>query len=108
LNPVPYELPTHQTRSVFRSRSTPDGNGFNELSIEDRSGKELVYLRAQRDMEQKINHDSRLEVGNDRLETVKGNSISVIESEERRTVEEYRKTHVKKDDHLHVDKNIYT
>lgn len=108
LNPVPYELPTHQTRSVFRSRSTPDGNGFNELSIEDRSGKELVYLRAQRDMEQKINHDSRLEVGNDRLETVKGNSISVIESEERRTVEEYRKTHVKKDDHLHVDNNIYT
>ncbi|MEE4915806.1 type VI secretion system tip protein VgrG [Pseudomonas alliivorans] len=108
LNPVPYELPTNKTRSVFRSRSTPNGDGFNELSVEDRSGKEFIYLRAQRDMEQKINHDSRLEVGNDRLETIKGNSISVIEAEERRTIEEHRKNHVKKDDYLHVDNNIYS
>ncbi|NVL28465.1 type VI secretion system tip protein VgrG, partial [Pseudomonas syringae pv. actinidiae] len=107
LNPAPYELPAHQTRSVFRSRSTPDGGGFNELYLEDRSEQELIYVRAQRDMEQKINHDSRIEVGNDRLETVKGNSISVVETEERRTVGADRKVQVKADDYLHVDNNSY-
>lgn len=107
LNPAPYELPAHQTRSVFRSRSTPDGGGFNELYLEDRSEQELIYVRAQRDMEQKINHDSRIEVGNDRLETVKGDSISVVETEERRTVGADRKVRVKADDYLHVDNNSY-
>ncbi|WP_177327837.1 bacteriophage T4 gp5 trimerisation domain-containing protein, partial [Pseudomonas tussilaginis] len=56
-----------------------------ELSIEDRKGQELIYLRAQRDLEHKIEHDSRLEVGNERRETIKGNSIAVLEAEDQRT-----------------------
>src|SRR5690606_28230237 len=38
--PVPYELPAHKTRSVFKSLSSPGGNGFNELRTEDRAGEE--------------------------------------------------------------------
>ena len=107
-NPVPYELPTHKTRSVFRSRSTPGSSGFNELHLEDRSGQELIYLRAQRDMEQKVEHDSRLEVGNDRRETIKGNSIVVLEAEEHRTVTADRKVQLKANDYLHVASNSHT
>ncbi|MCO8163587.1 type VI secretion system tip protein VgrG [Pseudomonas sp. 21LCFQ010] len=105
LNMPPYPLPERKTRSVLRSHSTPHNGGFSELHIEDLAGQELIYLRAQRDMEQKINHDSRLEVGNDRQETIKGNSTSVLEGEEQRTVNADRKTQIKADDYLQADQN---
>ncbi|MEN5313228.1 type VI secretion system tip protein VgrG [Pseudomonas koreensis] len=101
-NPAPYELPEHKTRSVFRSRSSPDNGGFNELHVEDRAGRELIYLRAQRDLEHKVENDSRLNVGNERHETIKGNSISVLHAEEHRTVHGDRKTRLHASDHLHV------
>ncbi|MCU0070886.1 type VI secretion system tip protein VgrG [Pseudomonas koreensis] len=70
VTPAPYKLPEHKTRTVLRSRSSPDSGGYSELTIEDRAGLELIYLRAQRDMERQILHDSRLEVGRDRWETI--------------------------------------
>ncbi|MFJ2366054.1 type VI secretion system tip protein VgrG [Pseudomonas sp. NPDC087697] len=107
-NPVPYELPEHKTRSVFRSRSSPDSSGFNELHLEDRTGRELIYLRAQRDMEQKVENDSRLEVGNERRETIKGHSITVLEAEEQRTVTADRKVQLKANDYLNVASSSHT
>ncbi len=107
-NPVPYELPEHKTRSVFRSRSSPDSGGFNELYLEDRAGRELIYLRAQRDMEQKVENDSRLEVGNERRETIKGHSITVLEAEEQRTVTSDRKVQLKANDYLNVAGSSHT
>ncbi|PMX04310.1 type VI secretion system tip protein VgrG [Pseudomonas sp. FW215-R2] len=74
VTPAPYKLPEHKTRTVLRSRSSPDTGGYNELTLEDRAGQELVYLRAQRDMERQILHDSRLEVGRDRWENIQGSS----------------------------------
>ena len=74
VTPAPYKLPELKTRTVLRSRSSPDTGGYNELTIEDRAGLELIYLRAQRDMERQILHDSRLEVGRDRWESIQGSS----------------------------------
>ena len=107
-NPLAYELPANKTRSVFRSRSSPGTTGFNELHLEDRSGQELIYLRAQRDMEQKIEHDSRLEVGNERKETIKGNSVVILEAEEQRTVTADRKVQLKANDYLLVGSSSHT
>lgn len=108
LNPVPYELPAHKTRSVLRSRSSPGSTGFNELHLEDRTGQELIYLRAQRDMEQKVENDSRLEVGNERHETIKGNNIVVFEAEDQRTVTADRKVELKANDYLQVASSSHT
>lgn len=105
---VPYALPEHKTRTVLRSSSCPANGGYNELSIEDRAGQELIYLRAQRDMEQKIEHDSRLEVGNERRETIKGNSIAVLEAEDQRTVTADRKVDLKSSDYLQVAESSHT
>jgi type VI secretion system secreted protein VgrG len=105
---APYPLPAHKTRTVLRSSSSPANGGYNELSIEDRAGQELVYLRAQRDMEQKIEHDSRLEVGNERRETIKGNSIAVLEAEDQRTVTADRKVDLKSNDYLQVAQSSHT
>ncbi|MBC8995502.1 type VI secretion system tip protein VgrG [Pseudomonas sp. N40(2020)] len=70
----PYALPEHKTRTVLRSHSSPNTGGYNELAIEDRAGQELIYLRAQRDMVQEIGNSLQLEVGNERRETINGNS----------------------------------
>lgn len=108
LTPVPYPLPANKTKTVLRSHSSPHSGGYNELSIEDRSGQELIYLRAQRDMEQRVENDSRLEVGNERHETIKGNSITVLEAEEQRTVTADRKVDLKANDYLQVASSSHT
>ncbi len=77
-NLPPYTLPDHKTRTVLRSHSSPDTGGYNELSIEDRAGQELIYLRAQRDMTQEISNNFRLEVGNERRETINANSYTSV------------------------------
>ncbi|QQZ39811.1 type VI secretion system tip protein VgrG [Pseudomonas sp. SK3(2021)] len=76
--PVPYPLPANKSRTVLRSRSTPDSGGYNELSIEDRAGQEKIYLRAQRDIEHLILNDSDTAIGNDRHEQITRNSHSLI------------------------------
>jgi len=47
-NQPPGELPATKTRTVWRSSSTPGGQGHNELHFEDAAGREQVYLHAQR------------------------------------------------------------
>jgi type VI secretion system secreted protein VgrG len=108
VNSVPYPLPEHKTKTVLRSHSSPASGGYNELSIEDRAGQELIYLRAQRDLQQKVGNDSRLEVGNERHETIKGNSIAVLEAEDQRTVTADRKVELKANDYLQVADSSHT
>ncbi|MDY7566405.1 type VI secretion system tip protein TssI/VgrG [Pseudomonas sp. 5C2] len=105
---VPYNLPDNKTKTVLRSKSTGKTSGFNELSLEDKSGAELIYLRAQRDMEQLIQNDSRIEIGNERLETIKGNSTTVLKAEENVTVTGARKVQLLADDHLDVAGSSHT
>lgn len=86
-NPVPYALPLNKTRSVLRTHSTPNGTGYNELHLEDRTGQELIYVRAERDMEQLVQHDSRIQVGNDKRETVVANSYERVQGDRHQTIE---------------------
>jgi len=102
LNPPAYPLPQHKTRSVLRSCSSRGGEGANELFLEDRHGEELVYLRAQRDLEQRVGNDSRLEVVGERREVIRGISTAHLESEEHRQVSGDRKVLLKASDYLDV------
>lgn len=85
-NTPPYALPANKTKTVLRSQ-THQGQGFNELSFEDQSGQERLYLHAQKDME--------TDVLNDQVVTIKHDQHTTIESE--------RFTHIKQTDHLKVD-----
>jgi type VI secretion system secreted protein VgrG len=62
----PDKLPDHRTRSVFRTRSSPNSNGFNEISFEDKAGSEQLFFRGQRDQDIRIKNDVREWVGNER------------------------------------------
>lgn len=107
-HPVALTLPADKTQSVFRSRSTPGGAGYNELRIEDRKGQELIYLHAERDMHHIIKHDSRVHIEGQREAHISGTSRCVFQSEEQHTVGADRKVQLKADDHLHVAASIQT
>lgn len=97
-----YSLPQHKTRSVLRTCSSPGGAGGNELHLEDRCGEELIYLRAQRDLEQQVGHDSRLEVAGERREIIHGLSTVRLDNEEHRHITGDRKVVLQANDHLDV------
>jgi type VI secretion system secreted protein VgrG len=61
LHAPPFGLPEDRTRSGWRTRTT-GGEGYNELSFEDRDGAEEVRLHARRDLNATIERDQRLEV----------------------------------------------
>jgi type VI secretion system secreted protein VgrG len=68
--PGPYALPTHKTRSAWRSESTPGSGGFNEIMFEDKKGGELLYLQAERDLEKVVKQTEAVTVGLDRRASV--------------------------------------
>ena len=104
-NAVPYELPANKTRSVFKTLSSPGGGGYNELRIEDRKGAEQIYVHAQRDWDQNIEHDQKIRVGHERHDTIEANSYSEFRAEEHRTTHGDRRSEIKADDHLTVGNN---
>jgi type VI secretion system secreted protein VgrG len=77
-HPPPYPLPAGATKAVWRSRSTPGDEGFNELSFEDRTGAEKFYERAQRDKETLVLRDESLNVGGKRSHGVGGDEDRTV------------------------------
>lgn len=53
----------HPTRSGFRTR-TRSGEGFNELSFDDKKGSEEIYLRCEKDLRVTVNDSQESSVGN--------------------------------------------
>jgi type VI secretion system secreted protein VgrG len=104
----PYELPANKTRSVFKSLSTPNGGGYNELRIEDRAGQEQIFINAQRDWDENIEHDQKIRVGNERHDRVEANSYSEFKAEEHRVIHADRLSEVRASDHLTVGQSVHT
>lgn len=57
LNKVPYGLPDHKTRTVFKSFTSPKNGGFNELRIEDKQGEEEIYVHGEKDVNVYVKND---------------------------------------------------
>ncbi len=71
----PYELPSNQTQSGIKSRSSKGGgtSDFNEFRFEDKKGEEEVYLHAQKDFNIIVENDETREVQHDRSATITNN-----------------------------------
>ncbi|MDV3439159.1 phage baseplate assembly protein V, partial [Pseudomonas otitidis] len=98
----PYELPTNKTRTLLKTDSSPGGGGYNELRIEDRKGQEQIYIHAQRDWDENIEHDQKIRVGHQRHDRVEGSVYREFFGEQHHTLHKDRKTELKLDDHLTV------
>jgi type VI secretion system secreted protein VgrG len=70
IQPVPYTLPEKKTQSGIKTRSTPGGEGFNEILFDDEKGGELLSLRAQRDLVETVVKDRRSTVGGSTVTTI--------------------------------------
>ena len=78
INSPPYELPAEKTRSVIRTRSTPDSDGYNEISFEDNKDSEQLYVQAQKDMKELVKHDHEVLIKNDENLKVEKNQTEDI------------------------------
>ncbi|HSN98328.1 MAG TPA: type VI secretion system tip protein TssI/VgrG [Candidatus Nanopelagicales bacterium] len=67
---VPYQLPRDQTRSTWKSSSTPSSDGYNEIMFEDQKGAELISIQAQRDLTKLVKMDEVERTGGSRSVTV--------------------------------------
>src|SRR5271169_203809 len=66
----PFGMPGGAVVSGIKSNSTKGGGGYNEISLNDTKGTELINIHAQFDQQKKVEHDERVNVGNDRTESV--------------------------------------
>jgi type VI secretion system secreted protein VgrG len=66
----PFGMPGGAVVSGIKSNSTKGGGGYNEISLNDTKGTELINIHAQYDQQKRVEHDERVNVGNDRTESV--------------------------------------
>jgi type VI secretion system secreted protein VgrG len=80
----PYTLPDNMTRTTFLTRSSKGGgsSNFNELRFEDKKGDEQIFMNAEKDMDLRVEHDSREFVGNDRSLIVQNDQKEKIGGEQ--------------------------
>ena len=85
---VPYELPEHQTVSTFMSKSSKGGAtaNYNEIRFEDKTGSEQIFINAERDMDQRVEVDSREFVGTNRFLNVGSNQSENIGADKHLTI----------------------
>mgnify|MGYP000252809212 CR=1 FL=1 len=61
----PYDLPTNQTQSGIKTRSSKEGTAknFNEIRFEDKKGEEELYIHAEKDCNRVVENSDTLKVG---------------------------------------------
>ncbi|EHB0070439.1 type VI secretion system tip protein VgrG, partial [Escherichia coli] len=77
-NRTPGSLPGTKTQMTIRSK-TYMGSGFNELKFDNATGKEQVYIHAQKDMDTEVLNDRTTTVKHDHRETVKNDQTVTIQ-----------------------------
>jgi type VI secretion system secreted protein VgrG len=89
----PYNPGAGGVVSGMRSK-THKGSGYNEMSLDDTTGKEKVTIHGQYDMGTRVEHDKTesignnetIDIGNDRTETVAGNETLSVAKDRTRSV----------------------
>ncbi|GAB4319030.1 MAG: type VI secretion system tip protein VgrG [Candidatus Zixiibacteriota bacterium] len=79
-NQPPYPLDDEKMKSTIKSANTRDAEGSNEIRFEDTQGSEQIYVHAQKDLSEIVEHDRTRLVKNDEKVTIeKSQTISVGE-----------------------------
>jgi len=108
---VPYKLPSHRTRSTWKSSSSIGGNGFNEIMYEDLKGQELVWEQAEKDRVRLVKNDETAAIVHDREILVKNDLEERTEGYRQRwvgkdadvVVKQTLRERIERDSHLTVN-----
>ncbi len=88
--PPTYGLPGNKTKMSVWTPTSPATGGYNEVSMDDAAGAEVLHVRAERDWEGVVK--------NDRDELIKRDESRSIGAEQKITIEGHRKTTIGHDD----------
>ena len=77
-----YGLPGNKTRSGLQTRSSLGGGAanFNEIRFEDKKGSEELYVHAEKDHNNVVEHDKSTDVGHDRTKHVGHDEKATIDN----------------------------
>jgi len=87
----PYSLPENKTRTTFRTQ-THKGDGYNELSFEDKTNEEEVYIHAQKDMSTMVLNDRFRTIGRNETLNVAGNQTNDVKGDHKETINGHKTT----------------
>lgn len=90
----PFTLPDEKTRSGIKTK-TYKGTGYNELTMDDKTGKEQIRIHAQRDMESTVRRNRSASIGSSDSSYVGGNQSLTVKKKQTTIVEEDRDMWVK-------------
>lgn len=76
-NRTPGSLPGTKTQMTIRSK-TYKGSGFNELKFDDATGKEQVYIHAQKNMNTEVLNNRTTDVINNHAEKIGNNQAITV------------------------------
>ncbi|WP_437758787.1 type VI secretion system Vgr family protein [Sorangium sp. So ce1389] len=76
---APLKLPAEKTRSIWKSKTSPGGEGFNQIMMEDKKGEELLELHAHRDNLVTVGARQTVDVGGDQKIHVGGERDDHVE-----------------------------
>jgi type VI secretion system secreted protein VgrG len=93
----PYTLPDDKTKSTIKTNTSKGGGGFNEIRFEDLSGKEQIFMHAQKDQDIHVVNDRREWIGQNRSLIVKKDKMELVEKNAHTTVLENHISQVKGD-----------
>jgi type VI secretion system secreted protein VgrG len=74
----PLSLPAEKTVSVWKSRSSPGGAGYNQILMDDLANAERLWLHAQRDFRSETGRNADTTVGVNQTLKVGGNQATTV------------------------------
>jgi type VI secretion system secreted protein VgrG len=84
-NGYPYDMPGSKTKSGIKTNSV-SGEGSNELRFEDMGGSEEVYIHAQKDFNEVVEHDHSTTVHNNQSVQVDVDQSTKVDANQTNTV----------------------
>jgi len=96
--PPPYDASEQPTISTLKSQSSPNAQGSNEFRFEDLAGQEEVYLHAQRDLNESVEHDHSSEIGHNQTNRVHGQQQVQVDGSRSLSVGGNRRSSIGQDD----------
>ncbi|HMD39840.1 MAG TPA: type VI secretion system tip protein TssI/VgrG [Candidatus Acidoferrum sp.] len=100
----PYALPDNMTRTTFLSRSSKKGtsSNFNELRFEDKKEDEQIFMNAEKDMDWRVEKESREFVGANRHMIVKSSQFEEVDGDKQTQVKGKHIESITGDTSIHI------
>jgi type VI secretion system secreted protein VgrG len=103
---TPHNLPAHKTRTSWKSESSPGGEGWSEITLDDLKGEELVFIRAEKDMERVVKNDETVTIGASLKTSIGINETIEIKADQSTRIAGCRSASIEKTDRLAIGESL--